>query len=740
MTRDGLQRARNPRTMILVAVAAMAGAATATRSTAHHESQEIVMKPFAWRVSKPENEGVSSSKLGELKDRLAAKGTKALLVIRNDAIVYEWYSADHAPTRTHYTASMAKALVGGVSLGVALSDGRLALDDAAAKYVPQWNADARKRRITLRQLGSHTSGIEDAEADELPHEKLTGWKGDFWKRLEPPNDPFTISRDITPVLFEPGERLQYSNPGIAMLTYAVTAAIQGSRWPDIRTLLRDRVMRPIGAADEEWSIGYGRTFVVAAGGGQTGVRPGSDRPELPLVASWGGGGYTARATARVGRLMLRGGDWDGTRLLSESAVKQITTDAGTPGHGGIGWWSNAEGKYPALPRDAFWGSGAGHQVLFVVPSRRLVAVRNGASLGSAMEHHDVLNSELFAPLLDAIAPDPPPKKPPYPASPALFGIEWAPVKDIVRLADGSDNFPMTWGEDDALYAAYGDGWGFEPRVPEKLSLGLVRVSGPADRPIGTNVRSPTLEQKGDGAAGKKASGILMVDGILYLWARNADNSQLAWSADRGQTWTWSDWRFDVSFGSPTFLNFGRNYAGARDEFVYVFSHDADSAYTPADRMVLARVPKDRIRDRAAYEFFTGLDSQKRPAWSRDIAQRGGVFTYPGNCYRSGITFNAGLRRYLWSQTLPGTDARFRGGFGVYDAPEPWGPWTTVYFTNEWDVGPGETSSFPTKWMSADGRTLHLVFSGADAFSVRKATLLMPDDRRRRTPSPARTAW
>ncbi len=40
----------------------------------------------------------------------------------------------------------------------------------------------------------------------------------------------------------------------------------------------------------------------------------------------------------------------------------------------------------------------------------------------------------------------------------------------------------------------------------------------------------------------------------------------------------------------------------------------------------------------------------------------------------------------------------------------------------WDVGPGETASFPTKWMSADGKTVHLVFSGDDCFSVRKATL------------------
>jgi hypothetical protein len=66
--------------------------------------------------------------------------------------------------------------------------------------------------------------------------------------------------------------------------------------------------------------------------------------------------------------------------------------------------------------------------------------------------------------------------------------------------------------------------------------------------------------------------------------------------------------------------------------------------------------------------------------------------------------------------------RFRAGFGIYDAPEPGGPWTTAYFTEAWDVGPGETSCFPTKWMSADGKTLYLVFSGNDYFSLRKATI------------------
>src|SRR5215813_2673465 len=111
-----------------------------------------------------------------------------------------------------------------------------------------------------------------------------------------------------------------------------------------------------------------------------------------------------------------------------------------------------------------------------------------------------------------------------------------------------------------------------------------------------------------------------------------------------------------------------------------------------------------------------------PMWTDDIAGRKAVFRHPGGCGRSTISYDAGLKRYLWCQTLPGPDARFKGGFGIYDAPEPWGPWTTVHFTEDWDVGPGESSTFPTKWMSADGRTLHLVFSGEDSFSVRRALL------------------
>lgn len=327
----------------------------------------------------------------------------------------------------------------------------------------------------------------------------------------------------------------------------------------------------------------------------------------------------------------------------------------------------------------------------------------------------------ISPLKDAY------NEPPYPMSCIIQKIKFAPANTIIHKADGSDNWPITWGEDGNQYTAYGDGWGFEPKVEKKLSLGLAKIVGNPDNFHGINIRSETGEFIGQGRYGKKASGLLMVGRVLYMFLRNADQngkeSQLIWSLDYGNSWIYSEWKFTSGFGCPTFLNFGKDYRGAKDNYVYIYSHDDIDAYKPADQMVMARVPKNKILDRNSYEFFVGLDKSGKPAWSKDINNRAGVFSNPAMCYRSGITYNAGLKRYIWCQIHPESKhpqgSRFQGGFGIYEAPEPWGPWSTVYYTRDWDVGPGDTSTFPTKWMSKDGKTCYLVFSGDDCFSVRK---------------------
>ena len=101
-----------------------------------------------------------------------------------------------------------------------------------------------------------------------------------------------------------------------------------------------------------------------------------------------------------------------------------------------------------------------------------------------------------------------------------------------------------------------------------------------------------------------------------------------------------------------------------------------------------------------------------------------MLTNPGKCYRSMVAYDAGLKRYLWCVTRPGKDRNSSYGLAVYDAAEPWGPWTTAYAAETWDVDAGESAGFPTKWISPDGRTLHLVFSGGDNFCARRAELAL----------------
>ena len=323
--------------------------------------------------------------------------------------------------------------------------------------------------------------------------------------------------------------------------------------------------------------------------------------------------------------------------------------------------------------------------------------------------------------------------PPYPPSPVIRKIVWAPVDTIIRKAPGGENWPITWADDDAIYTTWGDGWGFEPKVLKKLSMGFARIVGAPGNFAGTNIRSPS-EQLGPGRSGRKGWGIISVDGVLYLMMGHADRqggqAQLAWSHDHARTWTFANWKFP-QFGLMGFVNYGKDYKGARDSYVYSYSHDGPLADTPTDHFILMRVPKNRITEQNSWEFFERIDEDGHALWTNDPKRRGAVFSHNDCCLRSAMTYNAPLRRYLWWQQIPAPkgstdrgDTRFEGGFAVYDAPQPWGPWSTVFYTEKWDVGPGEHGDFPAKWMSEDGRKIYLVFSGQDCFSVRKATLVL----------------
>ena len=416
-----------------------------------------------WATIAPADAGLDPAKLTAWRSNLAAHGTTGLLLIRHGRIALELYTPEWNRDRPHGTASMAKALVGGMSLALAMSNGRISPNDLASKYISQWRTDPLKSKITIRQLATHTSGISDAEQDDIPHDQLTGWKGDFWKRTP---DPFSIALNQAPVLFEPGTQNEYSNPGMAALSYAITASLRGG---DIRTMLKDRLLDPLGVPESAWSIGYNQAYELDG---------------LKLYANWGGATFTPRAAARIGQLMMLRGQWNGRELIRRDVVKEVLTDQGLPHPprtpadpapaSGLAWYVNSDGVWPAAPRDTFAGAGASHELIVVIPSLDLIVVRNGAALADTKAGFwGPVYDLVIKPLIETVV-----VSAPYPPSPVIRSAVLG--KEIQRTAIDSDNWPLTWGDDDAQYTSYGDGYGFEPFVEKKLGMGFARITGGAD--------------------------------------------------------------------------------------------------------------------------------------------------------------------------------------------------------------------------------------------------------------------
>ncbi len=312
-------------------------------------------------------------------------------------------------------------------------------------------------------------------------------------------------------------------------------------------------------------------------------------------------------------------------------------------------------------------------------------------------------------------------EPPYPRSTVIDNITWH--WDTHHTASpGSDLWPVTWGPDDHLYTAWGDGGGFGgTNSDSRVSMGFGRIEGSPENHRGVNINGgkqaehpASFSQKG------KTGGILFVDGTLYARLNLQDgtwpdvNHSLAWSDDRGATWQQTSWVFPKGAGNfkpARFLNFGRDYSGVPKElagYVYIYGF-RQAAQDAGNATYLSRVPQKKMKDLAAYEFFAGLDGD-RPSWSADVTAAKAVFSDPrGVIPTTGVVYHPAIKRFILTSFHTGP-----GQLGIFDAPQPWGPWTTVAYYEDWGrmgiEGHGLNCDFPQKWMSDDGRTMWCVFS------------------------------
>jgi hypothetical protein len=358
------------------------------------------------------------------------------------------------------------------------------------------------------------------------------------------------------------------------------------------------------------------------------------------------------------------------------------------------------------------------------------------------------------------APGNPQSIPPYPESKLITGVIW----DKYRLHKGDgDMWPITWAVDDNLYGSAGDNhhspmnyWKVVGK-PYYFSLYLLD-----NLPIDPAVycQRPHVDPK----RGVKPAGLISVGGVLYYAVEtinygddpkfNRQHNISGWiitSTDLGRTWdrsaTAQDF-FSGRFASIHFLQFGKDYGGSRDDYVYAYfpaADDGNSYWENGDQILLGRVPKDKITVHQAWEFFAGADDSKEAHWSSNGELAQPVFRYFHMTGENHVSYDKGIKRYLMGNysfmdeagnPRPYHQIKANQGFNVsacpsqltlYEAPEPWGPWSLFYRNDDWGKCGDYQPSFPTKWMSETGTELWMVSAGSYEdynFTVQKLTLVL----------------
>jgi len=420
-----------------------------------------------WEPATPAELGINGGLLEKARD-YALTGQGSGMITRHGRVVLRW--GDQKQT---YDLKSSTKAIGVTALGLALADGKVtSLHDLAAKYHPEFGTlpEANREKgwlagVTLLHLATQTAGFD----------KNGGY---------------------TELLFEPGTKWSYSDGGPNWLAECVTLAYGR----DLQELMFERVFGPIGIGrdDLRW-------------------RGNAYRPKLieGVARREFGSGIHANieAMARIGYLYLRQGRWRDQQIIPSWFVDAARSvpyglrglpvvkpeDYGSASdHYGLLWWNNADGTMKNVPRDAYWSWGLYDSLIVVIPSLDIVVSRAGKSIGATRTPHYAPIEPFLEPIAQSVKHQGRWPGAPYPASTVVRDIAWAPVVSIRRRADGSDNWPIAWADDDNLYTAYGDGWGFEPKTEKKLSLGLARVSGGPEQFTGENVRSKTGERTGQG--------------------------------------------------------------------------------------------------------------------------------------------------------------------------------------------------------------------------------------------------
>ena len=298
-----------------------------------------------------------------------------LLVARNGWLVYERYFGLGHREASPNLGSCGKSFTS-VAVGILMAERPELFPDGldqkifTPKYLPPEAfplTDARKKDIKLGQLLAFSAGIRGNNPGYIHGQRTTldpagpdGWPSMVdaialgrKEGVGPGNLPFTTAT----LWCEPGAGYSYASASIhigAIMIHHVTGV-------ELQDYLASH-LAPLGWG--RWGFGYKyATEVTHPGAGGIALRG----PDM----------------LRFGYLLLREGRWQDRQIVPAEYVRLCGRQSPYNPHApySLQFDVNTDGHMPDVPRDAFWKSGSGGHVLYIVPSLDLVVWKLGGRDG-----------------------------------------------------------------------------------------------------------------------------------------------------------------------------------------------------------------------------------------------------------------------------------------------------------------------------------------------------------------------
>ncbi len=263
-----------------------------------------------------------------------------------------------APDAIFRIASMTKPLTSVAAMMLA-EQGDLQLSAPVADYLPEFAEPAvgverkpARRVMTVQDLLRHTSGLTYAAFGDSPVQMV-------WRDADLTSEAQTSAELVAklgrlPLMFEPGTTWEYS-----MSTDVLGRVVEVVSGQGLSEFFAARITGPLGMTDTAFeALGEKAKRLAEPQTDTSGVRPPMRNVTHPHSWASGGGGLvsTAGDYLRFCQMLLNGGEFAGTRLLSPKTIRHMASDHLPPG---VGYGETARPRFGALAPVPEMGYGFG---------------------------------------------------------------------------------------------------------------------------------------------------------------------------------------------------------------------------------------------------------------------------------------------------------------------------------------------------------------------------------------------